>query len=161
MNREFWDEVYREDADSVIIVDRILDSEVEGLAPGRALDLGCGTGLNALMLAQRGWSVLGVDWAEHAIELATEVVSSRGLDAQFVFFSLGQLFQPGERIVAGGHRSLFQPVGWSGFGWGLWRDLERWRRTDPSTERILQGLAFPETRAYVRKVLALRRGAGS
>ena len=84
MDREFWDEVYREDADSVIIVDRILDSEVEGLAPGRALDLGCGTGLNALMLAQRGWSVLGVDWAEHAIELATEVVSSRGLDAQFV-----------------------------------------------------------------------------
>jgi SAM-dependent methyltransferase len=84
MDREFWDDAYKEDADSLIVVDRILDTEVEGLTPGRALDLGCGTGLNALMLAQRGWSVLGVDWVEHAIELATDVASSRGLDAQFV-----------------------------------------------------------------------------
>jgi SAM-dependent methyltransferase len=84
MDPEFWDDAYREDVDSMIVVDRILDTEVEGLAPGRALDLGCGTGLNALMLAERGWSVLGVDWAEHAIDLATEVALSRGLDAQFV-----------------------------------------------------------------------------
>jgi SAM-dependent methyltransferase len=68
----------------MIVVDRILDTEVEGLAPGRALDLGCGIGLNALMLAERGWSVLGVDWVEYAIEQATEVAAARGLDAQFV-----------------------------------------------------------------------------
>jgi soluble lytic murein transglycosylase-like protein len=40
-------------------------------------------------------------------------------------------------------------------------NLDRWRRKDPSTDRILEGLAFPETRAYVRKVLALRRRGGS
>jgi SAM-dependent methyltransferase len=84
MDREFWDDAYREDADSLIVVDRILDTEVEGLTPGRALDLGCGIGLNALMLAQRGWSVLGVDWVEYAIEQATDVAAARGLDAQFV-----------------------------------------------------------------------------
>jgi SAM-dependent methyltransferase len=84
MDRDFWDEAYRDDADSMIVVDRILDTEVEGLPPGRALDLGCGIGLNALMLAERGWSVLGIDWAEYAIEQAIEVAASRGLDAQFV-----------------------------------------------------------------------------
>jgi len=37
---------------------------------GRALDLGCGTGTNALYLAQRGWHVVGVDFSSTAIEEA-------------------------------------------------------------------------------------------
>ncbi|MFM2125597.1 MAG: hypothetical protein RL328_2048 [Acidobacteriota bacterium] len=32
------------------------------LPPGRALDLACGTGANAMWLADRGWQVTGVDW---------------------------------------------------------------------------------------------------
>jgi SAM-dependent methyltransferase len=43
---------------------------VEGRTPGRALDLGCGTGTNALYLARRGWDVVGVDFAQRAIDLA-------------------------------------------------------------------------------------------
>ncbi len=39
---------------------------------GRALDLGCGTGTQSLYLAQHGWSVVGVDLAPKAIELARE-----------------------------------------------------------------------------------------
>src|SRR5690606_30933239 len=42
-----------------------------GLAPGRALDVGCGTGTHSLWLASLGWDVLGVDVAPRAIELAT------------------------------------------------------------------------------------------
>ncbi len=40
------------------------------LPPGRALDVGCGTGTNSLTLALAGWQVLGVDFAAPAIAQA-------------------------------------------------------------------------------------------
>lgn len=40
------------------------------IAPGTALDVGCGTGTNALWLAQQGFDVLGVDVAPLAIDRA-------------------------------------------------------------------------------------------
>jgi len=84
MDRDFWNDAYREDPDYAIVQDFFLSDEVEGLRPGTVLDLGCGSGSNALMLAERGWSVVGVDWAEYAIELATQAARDRGLEAQFV-----------------------------------------------------------------------------
>jgi SAM-dependent methyltransferase len=44
--------------------------EVSAMEPGRALDLGCGTGTNVLWLAQRGWTAVGVDASPIAIESA-------------------------------------------------------------------------------------------
>ena len=44
--------------------------EVSAMEPGRALDLGCGTGTNVLWLAQRGWTAVGVDFTSLAIESA-------------------------------------------------------------------------------------------
>jgi len=38
--------------------------------PGRALDLGCGTGTNVVTLAQHGWNVIGIDYAQRAIKIA-------------------------------------------------------------------------------------------
>ncbi len=40
------------------------------VAPGRALDIGCGTGTHALWLASQGFDVVGIDIAPRAIELA-------------------------------------------------------------------------------------------
>jgi len=37
---------------------------------GRALDLGCGTGTNLVLLAENGWQVCGVDFSGHAVSTA-------------------------------------------------------------------------------------------
>ena len=42
----------------------------DALEPGRALDLGCGTGTNVLYLVQHGWFAVGVDLSGIAIESA-------------------------------------------------------------------------------------------
>ncbi len=49
--------------------------------PGRALDLGCGTGPNLLTLANAGWQVTGVDYAWRAIALARRRLAQAGQKA--------------------------------------------------------------------------------
>jgi cyclopropane fatty-acyl-phospholipid synthase-like methyltransferase len=59
---------------------------VEGpnaLMPGRALDLGCGTGTNSLYLARHGWQVVGVDLAATAIRQARRKAKKAGLSVEF------------------------------------------------------------------------------
>ena len=57
---------------------RFLVAEADGLAPGRALDLACGAGRNAVWLAQRGWTVTGADFSDVAIENARRLAADRG-----------------------------------------------------------------------------------
>lgn len=47
--------------------------------PGRALDLGCGTGTNLLALGQSGWQVTGVDFAIKAVTAARRKLSASGI----------------------------------------------------------------------------------
>jgi ubiquinone/menaquinone biosynthesis C-methylase UbiE len=50
---------------------------------GRVLDIGCGTGENALYLARRGHQVVGVDGAPTAIRKATAKAQERSIAARF------------------------------------------------------------------------------
>lgn len=56
----------------------------ECLEPGRALDLGCGAGRNAIYLARHGWDVTGVDLVGHAIKLARQRAEAAGVSVRFV-----------------------------------------------------------------------------
>lgn len=52
----------------------------ESLSPGKALDLGCGQGRNALFLAQHGFEVTAVDQNELALEILQSIVEQEDLE---------------------------------------------------------------------------------
>lgn len=65
---------------------RALVESAEALAPGRAVDVGCGTGVSTVFLAVNGWQVTGVDWIESAVVQARQRAAQTGLaDGQAAF----------------------------------------------------------------------------
>lgn len=59
-----------------------------GLAPGRAVDLGCGEGRNAVWLATNGWRVTGVDFSGGGIERGRRWAAERGAVVDWVVADL-------------------------------------------------------------------------
>lgn len=51
---------------------------------GRAIDLGCGTGTNAVYLATQGFAVTGVDCAPRALELARGKADAAGVRVEWI-----------------------------------------------------------------------------
>jgi SAM-dependent methyltransferase len=66
------------------VPNRCFASEVAGLEPGRALDLACGEGRNAVWLAERGWRVTGVDFSDVALEKAEQLAATRHVEVEWV-----------------------------------------------------------------------------
>lgn len=52
--------------------------------PGRALEIGCGTGTNAIFLAQNGFDVTGVDLSDAALQQARDKAAAAGTSIKFV-----------------------------------------------------------------------------
>lgn len=69
----------------------VLVQEAAPLPPGRALDLGCGEGGDALWLAERGWRVTAVDVSATAIARARRTGADMGLAADAVDWVVADL----------------------------------------------------------------------
>lgn len=61
-----------------------LERFVASHPPGRALDLGCGTGTNVVYLARHGWATVGVDFAGRAIAKARQRARGAGVSSTFL-----------------------------------------------------------------------------
>jgi SAM-dependent methyltransferase len=62
--------------------------ELAALPPGRAVDLGCGEGRDAVWLAEHGWQVTGIDFSAAAIAKARTLAAARGVDVRWVVADL-------------------------------------------------------------------------
>lgn len=56
---------------------QLLVEQIADLTAGRALDLACGEGRNAIWLAEQGWETTGVDFSSVAIRKAREFAKAR------------------------------------------------------------------------------------
>lgn len=75
-----WDERYGDEAMWSGNANEALVREVADLAPGTALDVGCGEGADAIWLALRGWQVEGLDVSGKALARARAAAEAAGVE---------------------------------------------------------------------------------
>jgi 2-polyprenyl-3-methyl-5-hydroxy-6-metoxy-1,4-benzoquinol methylase len=84
-DKDFWEEHWgKRPADAPAAMwatppSPYLARETEGLAPGTALDAGCGAGAEAIWLASAGWQVTAADISRQALAIATERAAASGV----------------------------------------------------------------------------------
>ena len=91
----FWDKTWAEIGATGSGSDELLAQQVGHLSPGRALEIGCGLGGNAIWLAQNGWQVTAVDYSAVAIEKAKQLASESEVSVDFVVAD-ASVYQPQE-----------------------------------------------------------------
>ena len=86
MNQQLFEQMYQGQApwDTGRPQPAIVRLAEAGLVRGSVLDVGCGTGENALYLAARGHDCWGIDFVPAAIERAKAKVAQRGIAAHFI-----------------------------------------------------------------------------
>jgi cyclopropane fatty-acyl-phospholipid synthase-like methyltransferase len=97
-----WDEAYRRGIPPPWDIGRPQPAFVRlvdaGEITGRVIDVGCGTGENALMAAAHGLEVVGIDVATTAVERARSKAAERGVAARFEVWDALQLARLTERV---------------------------------------------------------------
>jgi SAM-dependent methyltransferase len=84
-----WDRHYSDPANVDFTPAPLLVEAAEWLPPGRALDLACGAGRNALFLAGLGWHVTAVDRSAAAIRLLRERSAGLEIDSRVADLEAG------------------------------------------------------------------------
>jgi SAM-dependent methyltransferase len=168
----FWEDFYR---DRELVwsgnANPLLVREVAGLAPGSALDLGCGEGADAIWLAARGWRVTAVDISATALGRAADRAAQAGVgdaitwarhdltrtfpDGEFDLVSAQFLHSPvaapGERDVILGRAADAVAVGGtllvvSHLGWPSWVDSPPFDHRFPTVPEMVASLELESDR---------------
>lgn len=85
MTSQQWDERYSlKDLVWTAQPNQFLVSELVDMLPGRALDIACGEGRNAVWLATQGWDVIGVDFSRVGIDKASRLAAANQVDVDWV-----------------------------------------------------------------------------
>jgi 2-polyprenyl-3-methyl-5-hydroxy-6-metoxy-1,4-benzoquinol methylase len=81
-----WDERYTGLTDHLpgLKPNQVLIDSVSPLRPGRALDIGCGSGAEAVWLACRGWDVTALDVSAVALEHASRRATEAGVQVHWL-----------------------------------------------------------------------------
>jgi SAM-dependent methyltransferase len=90
-----WDDRYRTATAAVeLTVDPWFIEQVQGLQPGRALDVACGLGHDAVWLAKQGWEVTAVDISPVGLSHAAELAQSLGVTVDWIVGDLDEYVPP-------------------------------------------------------------------
>ena len=125
----------------------LADSAERSAAPGRALDVGCGTGRDAVYLSGRGWTVTGVDAVPRAIDGAERRAQAANAEVTWV---LGDVTRPETLGIGDGYGLVVDR--------GCFHGL-----SDAERERCASGitaLAAPGARLLMFAFHPRRRGLG-
>ncbi len=112
MDRHQWDERYG--GDELVWTstpNQFLVAEVGNLPPGRAVDLACGEGRNAVWLAEQGWQVTGVDFSPVGLAKAQRFAALWDVEVTWVESAVEEWVPPpvGFDLVAMLYLQLPQP----------------------------------------------------
>lgn len=158
----------------------LLVREVGGLEPGRALDLGCGEGADAVWLASHGWRVTAVDISRTALDRAAGHAAEAGVDDRIVWerHELGVTFPDGSfDLVSAQFLQSPVPLDQDGVlrraaaavaeggtllivmhaGWPSWQDEPPFDAEFPTLEGTLAALALPEESWSVETLETVRK----
>ncbi|MFB6555484.1 class I SAM-dependent methyltransferase [Streptomyces sp. NPDC056405] len=182
---EFWEARYR-DTDRVWSgrPNALLVREASDLAPGIALDLGCGEGADAVWLASRGWRVTGVDISGTALDRAAGHAANAGVGDRVAWerHELGRSFPEGSFDLVSVHflqspveldqqavlRDAARAVADGGTllivmhaGWPSWQAEPPFDAVFPTLDGVLDELALPDGEWTVDTKETVRRPSAS
>ena len=98
-HQQVWDEIYRgRPGKTSGQPGKMLAQHTADLPPGRALELGCGKGDDAVWLATRGWQVTAVDLSDLALAHGRDNAEAAGVAERvtFVRHDLAETFPEGQ-----------------------------------------------------------------
>ena len=91
-DREKWNQRYAEDSFHKNNPVTLLEDWLPKLPSGKALDVACGSGRNALFLAQKGYRVDAIDISSEGLKLARASAEDQGLRINWIEQDLDQTY---------------------------------------------------------------------